>query len=219
MYIKDLVILCFIASHLYYCNFLYIQYNFPICIAWSNNIGPPSCGLTTQRRGQTQCVLDGNQGLPKCFWQIVRQLNRRKQYYTQMVPSAGGELQTSTQNIVRQWKEYLKDRLNPTDMDGWRGQLGHHWGEVMEIVKPLLLKALDVLWLTPTTCLWKVETVSLNWQTWVVVPLFKKGDWRALTSVMGDHTSQPPQKGLCQGAGEDSPPISCVLDPGGAMQF
>lgn len=29
-----------------------IQCNFPICIAWSNNIGLPSCGVTTQRRGQ-----------------------------------------------------------------------------------------------------------------------------------------------------------------------
>lgn len=75
-----------------------IQCNFPICIAWSNNIGLPSCGVTTQRRGQTQCVLNGNQGLPKCFWQIVRQLKRRKQYYTQMVHSAGGscKLQLST---------------------------------------------------------------------------------------------------------------------------
>lgn len=79
MYLKDLVILCFIASHLYYCNFLIYS-------------------AISQRRGQTQCVLDGNQGLPKCFWQIVRQLKRRKQYYTQMVHSAGGscKLQLST---------------------------------------------------------------------------------------------------------------------------
>lgn len=43
----------------------------------------------------------------KCFWKIVRKA---------VLYSAGVVLRTSTEYIVRQWKEYFKDPLNPTGM-------------------------------------------------------------------------------------------------------
>ncbi|KAI3358019.1 hypothetical protein L3Q82_003043 [Scortum barcoo] len=51
------------------------------------------------------------------FWQTVRQrLRRGKQYSANTVYSAGGELLTSTEDIVGRWKKYFEDLLNPTDL-------------------------------------------------------------------------------------------------------
>ncbi|KAI3355548.1 hypothetical protein L3Q82_018375 [Scortum barcoo] len=51
----------------------------------------------------------------KRFWQTVRRLRRGKQYSANTVYSAGGELLTSTEDIVGRWKKYFEDLLNPTD--------------------------------------------------------------------------------------------------------
>ncbi|KAI3362794.1 hypothetical protein L3Q82_001658 [Scortum barcoo] len=51
----------------------------------------------------------------KKFWQTVRRLRRGKQCSANTVYSAGGELLTSTEDIVGQWKEYFEDLLNLTD--------------------------------------------------------------------------------------------------------
>ncbi|KAI3360065.1 hypothetical protein L3Q82_013861 [Scortum barcoo] len=51
----------------------------------------------------------------KRFWQTVRRLRRGKQYSANTVYSAGGELLTSTEDIVGRWKKYFtEDLLNPT---------------------------------------------------------------------------------------------------------
>ncbi|KAI3372126.1 hypothetical protein L3Q82_006977 [Scortum barcoo] len=50
----------------------------------------------------------------KRFWQTVRRLRRGKQYSANTVYSAGGELLTSTGDIVGRWKKYFEDLLNPT---------------------------------------------------------------------------------------------------------
>ncbi|KAI3351226.1 hypothetical protein L3Q82_005779 [Scortum barcoo] len=52
----------------------------------------------------------------KRFWQTVRRLRRGKQYSANTVYSAGGELLTSTGDIVGRWKKYFEDLLNPTDL-------------------------------------------------------------------------------------------------------
>ncbi|KAI3353184.1 hypothetical protein L3Q82_019738 [Scortum barcoo] len=46
----------------------------------------------------------------------VRRLRRGKQYSANTVYSAGGELLTSTGDIVGRWKKYFEDLLNPTDL-------------------------------------------------------------------------------------------------------
>ncbi|KAI3355038.1 hypothetical protein L3Q82_017857 [Scortum barcoo] len=45
-----------------------------------------------------------------------RRLRRGKQYSANTVYSAGGELLTSTRDIVGRWKKYFEDLLNPSDL-------------------------------------------------------------------------------------------------------
>ena len=47
------------------------------------------------------------------FWQTVRRLRRGKQFSTNTVYSGGGELLTSTEDVVGRWKEFFEDLLNP----------------------------------------------------------------------------------------------------------
>ncbi|KAK3533295.1 hypothetical protein QTP70_015170, partial [Hemibagrus guttatus] len=136
------------------------------------------------------------------FWQTVRRLRRGKQLSINTVYSGDGELLASTGDIVRRWKEYFEDLLNPTDtpsiedrpyseVDSFITQ-----AEVTVVVQQLLsgkalgvdeirpeyLKSLDVVglsWLTRLCNIaWRSGTVPLDWATGVVVPLFKKGDQR-----------------------------------------
>ncbi|KAI3371827.1 hypothetical protein L3Q82_006681 [Scortum barcoo] len=156
----------------------------------------------------------------KKFWQTVRRLRRGKQYSANTVYSAGGELLTSTEDIVGRWKKYFEDLLNPTDLpsseeagagDSEVDSSITRAAEVTEVVRKLLggkapgvdeirpeyLKSLDVVglsWLTRLCNIaWRLGTVPLEWQTGVVVPLFKKGDRRVCSNYRRDHTSQPPQ--------------------------
>ncbi|KAI3359362.1 hypothetical protein L3Q82_002862 [Scortum barcoo] len=147
----------------------------------------------------------------KRFWQTVRRLRRGKQYSANTVYSAGGELLTSTGDIVGRWKKYFEDLLNPTDLpSNEEAEAGVSevdssitQAEVTEVVRKLLggkapgvdeirpeyLKSLDVVglsWLTRLCNIaWRLGTVPLVWQTGVVVPLFKKGDRRVCSNYRG----------------------------------
>uniref|UniRef100_A0A674NZS3 Reverse transcriptase domain-containing protein n=1 Tax=Takifugu rubripes TaxID=31033 RepID=A0A674NZS3_TAKRU len=109
------------------------------------------------------------------------------------------------------WKEYFEDLLNPTNTPSSEevgpGDLGigsHISGaEVAKVVRKLLggrapgvdeirpefLKALDVVglsWLTRLCSIaWTSGAVPLDWQTGVVVPLFKRGDRRLCSNYRG----------------------------------
>uniref|UniRef100_A0A671XIN0 Reverse transcriptase domain-containing protein n=1 Tax=Sparus aurata TaxID=8175 RepID=A0A671XIN0_SPAAU len=147
----------------------------------------------------------------KKFWQTIRRLRRGKQSSTNTVYSGGGELLTSTGDIVGRWKEYFEDLLNPTDTPSIEeAEAGDSavdpsitQAEVTEVVRKLLggkapgvdeirpeyLKSLDVVglsWLTRLCSVaWQSGTVPLDWQTGVVVPLFKKGDRRVCSNYRG----------------------------------
>ncbi|KAI3372674.1 hypothetical protein L3Q82_023135, partial [Scortum barcoo] len=139
----------------------------------------------------------------KRFWQTVRRLRRGKQYSANTVYSAGGELLTSTEDIVGRWKKYFEDLLNPTDLpSSEEAEAGDSevdssitQAEVTEVVRkldeirPEYLKSLDVVglsWLTRLCNIaWRLGTVPLEWQTGVVVPLFKKGDRRVCSNYRG----------------------------------
>ncbi|KAI3352517.1 hypothetical protein L3Q82_005461 [Scortum barcoo] len=126
---------------------------------------------------------------------------------------AGGELLTSTGDIVGRWKKYFEDLLNPTDLpSSEEAEAGDSevdssitQAKVTEVVRKLLslggkapgvdeirpeyLKSLDVVglsWLTRLCNIaWRLGTVPLEWQTGVVVPLFKKGDRRVCSNYRG----------------------------------
>ncbi|XP_023284603.1 receptor-type tyrosine-protein phosphatase F-like [Seriola lalandi dorsalis] len=137
---------------------------------------------------------------PKRFWQTIRRLRGGRRQLAHTVYSGGGELLTSTEDIVGRWKEYFEELLNPTNtysveeteprdlgMDGLISG-----AEVAEVVKQLCdgrapgvdeirpgyLKALDVVglsWLTRLCNIaWTSGAVPLEWQTRMVVPIFKK---------------------------------------------
>ena len=122
-----------------------------------------------------------------------------KQSSTNTVYSGGGELLTSTGDILGLWKEYFEHLLNPTDtpsieeaeagdseVDSFITQ-----AEVTEVeeIHPEYLKSLDVVglsWLTRLCSIaWQSGTVPLDWQTRVVVPLFKKGGRRVCYNCWG----------------------------------
>ncbi|KAL3986594.1 KRAB domain-containing zinc finger protein [Sarotherodon galilaeus] len=147
----------------------------------------------------------------KRFWQTVRCLRRGKRCSTCTVYSADGVLLTLTKKIVGRWKEYFEDLLTPTDTSSKEeaesgdegGDPPISGGEVTEAVKQLLggrapgvdegrpeiLKALDVVglsWLTRLyNVVWRSGAVPLDWQTGVVVPIFKKGDRRVCSNCRG----------------------------------
>ncbi|KAI3361516.1 hypothetical protein L3Q82_013666, partial [Scortum barcoo] len=96
----------------------------------------------------------------------------------------------------------------PQPRRSWRQKLGSgkEFGEAMEEdyclrklhsgkapgvdeIRPEYLKSLDVVGLSWLTCLcsiaWRLGTVPLEWQTGVVVPLFKKGDRRVCSNYRG----------------------------------
>nr|XP_049577497.1 glycine receptor subunit alpha-3 isoform X2 [Syngnathus scovelli] len=145
------------------------------------------------------------------FWSTIRRLRRGKQCNVNTVYSGDGVLLTSTRDVVSRWGQYFEDLLNstytlsieeagPGDSEADSPISGV---EVTEVVKKLLggkapgvdeirpefLKALDVVGLSWLTRLynvaWTSGTVPLDWQTGVVVPLFKKGDRRVCSNYRG----------------------------------
>ncbi|KAI3376167.1 hypothetical protein L3Q82_016694 [Scortum barcoo] len=181
----------------------------------------------------------------KRFWQTVRRLRRGKQYSANTVYSAGGELLTSTGDIVGRWKKYFEDHLNPTDLpSSEEAEAGDSEvdssitrAEVTEVVRKLLggkapgvdeirpeyLKSLDVVglsWLTHLCNIaWRLGTVPLEWQQPGWWSLFcKKGDRRVCSNHRGSHFSAS-QEGLLQGTGEENSADSRPSDSGGTMRF
>ncbi|TKS65443.1 putative 149 kDa protein ORF 2 [Collichthys lucidus] len=145
------------------------------------------------------------------FWTTIRRLRRGKQCTVNTVFSGDGVLLTSTGDVLGRWREYFEDLLNPTSTSSFEeAESGDpvvvspiSGAEVAEVVKKLLggrapgvdevrpefLKALDVVglsWLTRLCNIaWTSGAVPLDWQTGVVVPLFKKGDRRMCSNYRG----------------------------------
>ncbi|TWW77358.1 hypothetical protein D4764_12G0007480 [Takifugu flavidus] len=119
----------------------------------------------------------------KRFWTTIRRLRRGKQCTVNTVYSGDGVLLTSTRDVVDRWKEYFEDLLTPTNTPSSEEAPG------VDEIRPEFLKALDVVglsWLTRLCNIaWTSGAVPLDWQTGVVVPLFKKGDRRVCSNYRG----------------------------------
>lgn len=78
----------------------------------------------------------------------------------------------------------------------------------MDEICPEMLKSLDIVGLSCLTCLfsveWRSETVPLDQQTRVMVPLFKKGAWESVFQLSGYHTAQSTWESLYQGARKEA---------------
>ncbi|KAI3353789.1 hypothetical protein L3Q82_005013 [Scortum barcoo] len=64
--------------------------------------------LGSGRSSVNQAMEEDYRSASKRFWQTVRRLRRGKQYSANTVYSAGGELLTSTGDIVGRWKKYFR---------------------------------------------------------------------------------------------------------------
>ncbi|KAK0154090.1 LINE-1 retrotransposable element ORF2 protein [Merluccius polli] len=132
----------------------------------------------------------------KRFWTTIRHLTRGN---------------SASPTLCKVETEYFEDLLNPTDTPSSKeagpGDSGVgspiSGAEVAEVVRKLLggrapgvdevrpefLKALDIVglsWLTRLCGIaWTSRAVPLDWQTGVVVPLFKKGDRRVCSNYRG----------------------------------
>ncbi len=125
--------------------------------------------------------------------------------------SRGGELLTLNGDIVERWKENSEEHLNPTNMSSVEEAEFEDSRDVslislVEVTKalkklvgsmvpgadeicPELLKVLDIVGPSWLKCLfsvtWKSGTVPAEWQTRVVVPIFKKGDRMTWSNYQG----------------------------------
>ncbi|KAI3365660.1 hypothetical protein L3Q82_010734 [Scortum barcoo] len=148
-------------------------------------------------------------------------------------------------DIVGRWKKYFEDLLNPTDLpSNEEAEDGDSevdssitQAEVTEVVRKLLggkapgvdeirpeyLKSLDVVglsWLTRLCNIaWRLGTVPLEWQTGVVVPLFKKGDRRVCSNYRGITLLSLPGRSHARVLERRIRPIVDPLDSGGTMRF
>ncbi|KAI3377613.1 hypothetical protein L3Q82_008772 [Scortum barcoo] len=159
----------------------------------------------------------------------------------------GGELLTSTGDIVGRWKKYFEDLLNPTDLpSSEEAEAGDSEvdssitrAEVTEVVvrkllggkapgvdeiRPEYLKSLDVVglsWLTRLCNIaWRLGTVPLEWQTKGWWSLFlKRGTGECVPTTGGSHFSASPGRSTPQGTGEENSADSRPSDSGGTMRF
>lgn len=146
----------------------------------------------------------------KVFWQTIRRLRKSGCTTTRSMKDAAGRLLTSDDEILNRWKEYFDDLYNPSS--GRRGTTAKPQSvgvsdislvEVMAAVRalksgkaagvdeirPEMLKSLSnygLHWLTRICSVaWKSGKAPEDWQTGVVVPIFKKGDQRDCSNYRG----------------------------------
>ncbi len=137
----------------------------------------------------------------KRFWQTIRRLRRGKQCPTNAVYSGGGQLLTSTGDVVGRWKEYFEDLLNPAvtssieeaEAGGSEVASSITRAEVTKVVKKLLggkapgvdeihpeyLKSLDVVRLS-----WLTRLCNIAWRSGQYLWDGRSG-WWSLSSRRG----------------------------------
>ncbi|MGH2507006.1 MAG: reverse transcriptase domain-containing protein [Ktedonobacteraceae bacterium] len=146
---------------------------------------------------------------PKVFWQTIRRLRSGKVASVRSVKSRSGALLTGEEEVLQRWREYFGELLNPVAHGDHRLELHNRaensptLAEVEEAVKslkpgkaagvdeirPEMLKALGgggLRWLTRVfSVVWSTGRAPMDWQTGVVVPIFKKGDQRVCSNYRG----------------------------------
>jgi exonuclease III len=146
---------------------------------------------------------------PKVFWQTIRRLRTGKVASIKSVKDRNGAILTGEEEILQRWREYFEELLNPVEhgdqyleLQGW-GENNPTQAEVeaaikslkpgkaagVDEIRPEMLKALGkggLRWLTRVLEIaWKTGKVPQDWQTGVVVPIFKKGDQRECSNYRG----------------------------------
>ncbi|KAI3374576.1 hypothetical protein L3Q82_021156 [Scortum barcoo] len=147
-------------------------------------------------------------GLEEILANVRHGASGGKQYSANTVYSAGGLVHHPSRKSLRWFVS---------------SSVARQGAGVDEIRPEYLLKSLDVVglsWLTRLCNIaWRLGTVPLEWQTGVVVPLFKKGTGpECVPTTEGSHFSAS-REGLRQGTGEENSADSRPSDSGGTMRF
>ena len=147
----------------------------------------------------------------KVFWQTIRRLRGKRSSITYSIKDSDGNILTDENEILSRWREYFKDLLNPVKVSTRDTHEVTHLGEdevftAAEVataikgiksgkaagedeIRPEMLKALTgegILWLTRVCQVaWKLGKTPRDWQTGVIIPIFKKGDRKQCTNYRG----------------------------------
>ena len=147
----------------------------------------------------------------KVFWQTIRRLRGKRSSITYSIKDFDVNILTDENEILSQWREYFEDSLNPVKALTRDTHEVTHLGEdkvftAAEVataikgkksgkaagedeIRPEMLKALTgegILWLTRVCQVaWKFGKTPRDWQTGVIIPIFKKGDRKQCTNYRG----------------------------------
>ena len=147
----------------------------------------------------------------KVFWQTIRRLRGKRSSVTYSNKDSDGNILTDENEILSRWREYFEDLLNPVKTSTRDTPKVTHLGEeevftAAEVataikgiksgkavgedeIRPEMLKALTgegILWLTRVCQVaWKLGKTPRDWQTGVIIPIFKKGDRKQCTNYRG----------------------------------
>ena len=142
----------------------------------------------------------------KVFWQTIRRLRGERSRVTHSIKDSAGRILMDENEILSRWREYFEDLLNPVKASTHDTHEETHLGEVFtaakvttaikgiksgkpageDEIRSKMLKALtgeEIFWLTRVCQVaWKFGKTSKDWQTGVIIPIFKKKDRKQSTN-------------------------------------
>ena len=144
----------------------------------------------------------------KVFWQTIRRLLGKRSSITYSIKDSDSNILTDKNEILSRWREYFEDLLNPVMASTRDTHEVTHLGDdevftAAEVataskriksgkaagedeIRPEMLKALTeegILWLTRACQVArKFGKTPRDWQTGVIIPIFKKGDRKQCTN-------------------------------------
>ena len=160
----------------------------------------------------------------KVFWQTIFRLCGKRSSVTYSIKDSAGNILTDENEIVSRRREYFEDLLNSIKTSTRDTYKVTHVEEdevftVAEVataikgmksrkaagedeIRPEMLKALTVegiLWLSRVCQVAsKFGKTSRDWQTGVIIPIFKKGDRKQCSNYRGLYHSSVCQGSICQ---------------------
>ena len=150
----------------------------------------------------------------------IRHLRDKRSSVTYSIKDSAGNILTDENETFSRWREYLEDFLNPVKASTRDTQKAIHLGEeevftaaeVATAIKRIkfgkaagedeirseMLKGLSgegILWLTRVCQVgWKFGKTPRDWQTGVIISIFKKGDCKQCTNYRGISLLSLPRK-------------------------
>ena len=167
-------------------------------------------GFSTGLAGRSKNPDPTGAGRPDRFpslWQTIRRLRGKRSSVTYSIKDSDGNILTDENETLSRRREYFEDLLNPVKASIRDTHEVTHLGEdkvftAAEVARiksgkaagedeiiPEMLKALTgegILWLTRVCQVaWKLGKTPREWQTGVIIPIFRKGDRKQCTNYRG----------------------------------